>query len=68
MPSSPIAMLKGDLRAQARYAALVEVLDDPEDEAEGLLFVLLARLLGDLEVATLIRMVVRKTETGGTQS
>jgi hypothetical protein len=61
MSSSPLDMLKGNLRAQARHGALIEVLGNPRDEAEGLLLVMLARLLGDLEVATLLHMVVRKT-------
>ncbi len=57
--SEPTAMLRGDLRALSRYAALIAVLGDPHNPTESALLVLLARLLGDEETATLIVMVRR---------
>ena len=52
--------LHGDLRAQARFGALVEVVGDPRDDTERALLVMLARLLGDLEVGSLIAMILRR--------
>jgi hypothetical protein len=57
--SEPTAMLRGDLRALDRNGALTAVLGDPRNHTEGALLVLLARLLGDEEAATLIVMVRR---------
>ena len=59
MSSSPVQMLKGNLRALDRYSALVVALDEPANDAEAALLVLLARLLSDTEVATLIALTKR---------
>jgi|SoimicmetaTmtLPB_FD_contig_91_495495_length_1607_multi_2_in_0_out_0_1 hypothetical protein len=53
----PMSQLRGDLRAQDRYGALVAVVGEPANETEAALLVLLARLLGDAEIATLIVLV-----------
>jgi hypothetical protein len=60
MASSPHDMLKGNLRALDRFGALVAVLGEPRSDAETGLLVMLARLLGDEETATLILIVKRK--------
>ncbi|HEV8529577.1 MAG TPA: hypothetical protein VGS60_18890 [Actinomycetes bacterium] len=52
-----MSQLRGDLRAQDRYGALVAVVGEPANETEAALLVLLARLLGDAEIATLIVLV-----------
>jgi hypothetical protein len=55
----PTSQLRGDLRAQDRYGALVAVVGEPANETEAALLVLLARLLSDAEVATLILLIQR---------
>jgi hypothetical protein len=61
--SDPLALLKGDLRARDRFGILTSVLGEPRDEAEAAMLVLLARLLSDVEVATLI-VLVNRTASG----
>jgi hypothetical protein len=63
-PSSPVERLRGDLRAQTRFGALVQVLGEPQGDAEGSLLVLLARLLSDEEVAMLLLLVQRISHAG----
>src|SRR5262245_6897453 len=59
MSSSPVQRLRGDLRAQSRYAALTAALGEPQNDAEAAVLVLLARLLGNDETATLLLLVQR---------
>lgn len=59
----PIQRLKGDWRAQARYADLVALLSKPQDEAEAELFLMLCRFINDEELATLIYIINRKKGT-----
>jgi hypothetical protein len=61
----PTSQLRGDLRAQDRYGALVAVVGEPNNEAESALLVLLARLLSNAEVATFILLVKRVGQTPG---
>jgi hypothetical protein len=49
-----MAQLRGDLRAQNRYGALTALLGEPNNHGEGALLVMLARLLSDAEIASLI--------------
>jgi hypothetical protein len=63
-PGTPVARLRGDLRAQTRFGALARALGDPKTEPEGALLVLLARLLSDEEIATLILLVKRASQAG----
>jgi hypothetical protein len=56
----PTDLLKGDLRALARYGELAGVLGDPRDEAETRLMVMLARFLADEETATLVAVIARR--------
>jgi len=51
--------LRGDLRARDRYGLLTGVLGEPRDDTERALLVMLARLLGDDEVAALIVLIER---------
>jgi hypothetical protein len=60
-----MSQLRGDLRAQDRYGALVAVVGEPANDTEGALLVMLARLLGDAEVATLILLTTRARESAG---
>jgi hypothetical protein len=55
-------MLKGSLRGLARSRALISVLGSPRNDAESALLVIIARLLGDEETATLITMIQRSEE------
>jgi hypothetical protein len=59
----PMSQLRGDLRAQDRYAALVAVVGEPANDTEGALLVLLARLLSDAKIATLIVLINRAGES-----
>jgi hypothetical protein len=60
MPSNPNQMLRGNLRALDRYGTLVHALGSPRDEVEQSLLVMLARLLSDEELATLLMIVKRR--------
>jgi hypothetical protein len=62
-----ISQLRGDLRAQDRYGALVTVVGEPANDAEAALLVLLARLLSDSEVASLIVLITRPGESAEEQ-
>jgi hypothetical protein len=53
----PMSQLHGDLRAQGRFGVLVGAVGEPADDEEAALLVLLARLLSDAEIATLIVLV-----------
>jgi hypothetical protein len=56
----PTDLLKGDLRALARYGELARVLGDPRDEPEIRLMVMLSRFLADEETATLVALITRR--------
>jgi hypothetical protein len=63
----PMAQLRGDLRAQDRYGALAALLGEPINHGEGALLVMLARLLSDAEIASLIVLITRTGESAGEQ-
>jgi hypothetical protein len=55
--ADPSALLWGDLRAQVRYGVLIETLGDARSDDEIRLLVMLARLLSDDEVTTLVHLI-----------
>jgi hypothetical protein len=64
---TPMSQLRGDLRAKDRFGVLVGVVGEPATTRMVRCSVLLARLLSDAEIATLIVLITRTGESAGEQ-